>query len=90
VADEDHFAVDLVGSVDAHPLGAVGRGGRVVAGRARRQGQLSDDAIEAKVIERGLAKQARDFARADFLRAELAEAGIVLEDGPQGTRWRRQ
>ncbi|NDH43771.1 MAG: cysteine--tRNA ligase, partial [Betaproteobacteria bacterium] len=56
----------------------------------RRQGQLSDDAIEAKVIERGLAKQARDFARADFLRAELAEAGIVLEDGPQGTRWRRQ
>jgi len=42
------------------------------------------------VSERGEAKKARDFQRADRLRDELGKAGIVLEDSPQGTRWRRQ
>jgi cysteinyl-tRNA synthetase len=50
---------------------------------------LSDDQIEARVTARAQAKKAREFALADRLRAELAEAGIVLEDGPSGTRWRR-
>jgi cysteinyl-tRNA synthetase len=42
------------------------------------------------VRERQEAKQAKDFQRADRLRDELGQAGIVLEDSPQGTRWRRQ
>jgi cysteinyl-tRNA synthetase len=48
-----------------------------------------DTRIDALVAARGEAKQRRDFAEADRIRAELAEEGIVLEDGAGGTTWRR-
>ena len=49
-----------------------------------------DDArIQALVDERAAAKKARDFARADALRDQLAAEGILLEDTPQGVRWKR-
>ncbi len=48
-----------------------------------------DARIDGLVPARTEAKQRRDFAEADRIRAELAEEGIVLEDGPQGTIWRR-
>lgn len=49
-----------------------------------------DDArIQALVEERVAAKAARDFARADAIRKQLADEGIALEDTPQGCRWKR-
>ena len=55
-----------------------------------RGGDGGDDArIQALVDERNAAKQARDFARADAIRTRLADEGVLLEDTPQGVRWRR-
>ncbi len=46
-------------------------------------------AIETAIAERLAARRARDFARADAIRQELASQGVLLEDGPGGTTWRR-
>jgi len=54
-----------------------------------RQGQ-TDEAIDALVAERATAKKQRNFARADQIRNELAEKGIVLEDSKDGVRWKRK
>ncbi|MEP6994023.1 MAG: cysteine--tRNA ligase [Acidobacteriota bacterium] len=45
--------------------------------------------IEAAIAARNTARARRDFAESDRLRDELAGKGIVLEDGPAGTRWRK-
>jgi len=52
-------------------------------------GRLSNDEIEALLARRQEARASRDFAAADAIREQLSNAGISIEDGPQGTTWRR-
>jgi len=80
------------------------RAGNVAAGRdllarfdcvaavlapSEQKSGLTDEQVEARIEERNHAKKARDFARADRIRAELLEAGILIEDTREGVRWKR-
>lgn len=56
---------------------------------ARGAGHDDDARIQTLVDERDTAKQARDFTRADAIRKQLADEGILLEDTPAGVRWKR-
>ena len=51
--------------------------------------ELLDEKIEALIEERIAARKARNFARSDEIRDMLKEKGVILEDTPQGTRWKR-
>ena len=56
-------------------------------GELEQVGQSLD--VDALIVKRNHAKQSKNFTEADSIRKTLAEAGIVLEDSPQGTTWRR-
>jgi cysteinyl-tRNA synthetase len=68
------------------------RSGRLadVAPELLARQSLTDEAIDALVAERTQAKKHRNFARADQIRKELAEKGILLEDSKDGVRWKRK
>ena len=53
-------------------------------------GDPEAEMVEAAIAERLAAKKAKDFARADAIRAELLEKGIILTDIPGGTKWERK
>jgi cysteinyl-tRNA synthetase len=54
------------------------------------QGETSEALdVDAMIVTRIEAKKAKNFAEADRIRKQLADAGIILEDTPQGTTWRR-
>ncbi len=50
---------------------------------------LTTEAVERLLAERLAARKGKDFVAADRIRDELVAAGIVILDGPEGTRWRR-
>ncbi|WP_301359248.1 cysteine--tRNA ligase [Enterococcus spodopteracolus] len=52
--------------------------------------EMLDEEIEQLIEERTQARKNRDFARSDEIRDQLKEKGILLDDTPQGTRWRRE
>ena len=51
---------------------------------------LSDNEIDNLIAERNAARKARNFARGDAIRDELAAKGILIEDSKDGVRWRRK
>jgi cysteinyl-tRNA synthetase len=52
-------------------------------------GEIRQSDVDKLITERNAARDRRDFAAADRIRDELADAGIVIEDSVDGTRWRR-
>ncbi|HZL52649.1 MAG TPA: cysteine--tRNA ligase [Terracidiphilus sp.] len=84
--------VDNDAAPTRHALEWAEKAGRLadVAPELLARQSLTDDAVDALVAERTLAKRQRNFARADQIRNELAEKGIVLEDSKDGVHWKRK
>ncbi|WEV56293.1 cysteine--tRNA ligase [Ligilactobacillus acidipiscis] len=61
-----------------------------VFGIKLKNADILDDEIETKIEQRNAARKNKDFALSDQIRDELKEQGIILEDTPQGTRWKRE
>ncbi|MBE7025115.1 MAG: cysteine--tRNA ligase [Ruminococcaceae bacterium] len=54
-----------------------------------RKEEEADEEVEALIAERQAARKAKDFGKADAIRAQLLEKGIVLEDTREGVKWHR-
>lgn len=54
----------------------------------KRPSDIDTEGIESMIRERDKARRASDWASADAIREELSKRGIILEDGPTGTKWR--
>jgi cysteinyl-tRNA synthetase len=57
---------------------------------AADRSQMSDAEVDALIEQRQQARRAREFAKADAVRQQLADAGIILEDTKDGLRWKRK
>lgn len=83
--------IELTGAAARAALAALRRADEILGILAAPEAAGAQDAeIEALVQERESARRARDFARADQLRDELARRGVVIEDTKGGTRWYRK
>jgi len=61
---------------------------RFFQGITKTPSEIDTEELERLIQERDKARRARDWARADAIREELSGKGIILEDGPRGTKWR--
>jgi cysteinyl-tRNA synthetase len=82
-ADDRQAVLDFLERADA-VLGVLG-----AASDEQVDARLAAE-IESLIAERNAARKNRDFKRADEIRNQLAERGILLEDTPQGTKWKRK
>ncbi len=78
-ADDRAGVLELLARIDS-VLGVLGE----------EQEEILEPEIEAMIEERNSARRNRDFKKADQIRDELALRGIILEDTPQGTKWKRK
>ena len=60
------------------------------AGSAQNGDQISAEEVESQIAARLQARKDKNFARADEIRQQLLEQGVVLEDSREGTTWRRK
>ncbi|MFP3440911.1 cysteine--tRNA ligase, partial [Pantoea sp. SIMBA_133] len=63
--------------------------GSVLGITFKQEKALLDEDVDQLIEERNEARKQRNFSRADEIRDELKEQGILLEDTPQGVRWKR-
>jgi cysteinyl-tRNA synthetase len=82
----DEGSLDAAGAGAA--LGAIRSADRVLGVLPAKHDVLPAQ-IEAQIEARNAARKRRDFAEADRIRADLSASGILLEDGPSGTRWKK-
>lgn len=71
-------------------LGAIDRFDSVLGVFGESKAEMLDEEIQKLIDERQEARHRRDFSRADEIRDELADRGIVLEDTKDGVRWKRK
>jgi len=71
-------------------LGLLAKIDSVLGVLGEEEQSIFEPEIEARIEERNAARRNRDFKRADEIRNELASDGIILEDTPQGTKWKRK
>jgi cysteinyl-tRNA synthetase len=64
--------------------------GDVLGVSLEKEEEMLDEDIEQLLKERVEARKNKNFARADEIRDQLENDGILLEDTPQGTRWKRK
>jgi cysteinyl-tRNA synthetase len=72
-----------------HAIGLINEMTGVLGITVKKNGEKPDEEIEAMIKEREQARKDKNYKLADEIREKLSQMGIVLEDTPQGTRWKR-
>jgi len=80
----------ILGLLEHDPVAWLSSASDLTAGGESTGPVLGDEEIDALIAARGAARAARQWAESDRIRDQLAAAGVILEDGAGGTRWRRK